>query len=452
MLLTQALERGVEVDLYHPGSKARIPQSLRRNPNLVIIEEPVKFEWDRWYSRIPVAAFVSGSAARILTQVKLARRLIANHRRRHYHAIFQFSQLELLALGWARGILPPIIIHPCTTSARELHWHRKESLYALGSESRLQHYLVRTLLRIRTSVQRHELKKPRLIVGPSETFNSLLCEDYRVDVARTRVLRHPVDVQRFSDLERGAVTAGPVVLLYVSRFSARKGLELITALSHRLADLAGEVEIKLLGGGSLWSDYSAHLKELNPDLARYIGGVPASEMPKIYGTADAVLVPSHYEPGSLVVGEALAAGLPVVASDQVGPVEVVDGRVCRVFPAGDLDAFERAVRTIVVDLRADRKGAMEALARRQAATHFAAENIGLELIRILDEVRPPADGQAVVAGPRLEAAERRADSAARRTSVSRVSHSERPKRAGNHHDQTFQPQRSEKSDGSVGSR
>jgi glycosyltransferase involved in cell wall biosynthesis len=442
MLLTQALERGVEVDLYHPGSRPKIPQSLRRNPNLVIIEEPVKFEWDRWYSRIPVAAFVSGSAARILTQVKLARRLIANHRRRHYHAIFQFSQLELLALGWARGVLPPIVIHPCTTSARELHWHRKESRYALGSESRLQHYLVRTLLRFRTLVQRHELKKPRLIVaGPSETFNRLLCEDYGVELARTRVLRHPVDVRRFGDLERGAVKAGPVVLLYVSRFSARKGLELITALSHRLADLAGEVEIKLLGGGSLWSDYTAHLKELNPDLAKYIGGVSASEMPKVYGTADAVVVPSHYEPGSLVVGEALSAGLPIVASDQVGPVEVVDGRVCRVFPAGDLDALEREVRTIVAGLRGDHKGAMEAMARREANTHFAAEKIGLDLIRILDEVRAPDDSQAAVGAARMEAAERRTDRPGDARQHSPLPNGEQPERADN--DQAFHPRLSE---------
>jgi glycosyltransferase involved in cell wall biosynthesis len=421
MLLTQALERGVEVDLYHPGSRAKIPQSLRRNPNLAIIGEPVNFEWDRWYSRIPVAAFVSGSAARILTQVKLARQLIANHRRRRYHAIFQFSQLELLALGRARGVLPPIVIHPCTTSARELHWHRKESRYALESESRLQHYLVRTLLRIRTRVQRHELQHPRLIAGPSETFNRLLCEDYGVEVARTRVLRHPVDTCRFGGGEGPPVKTGPVVLLYISRFSARKGLELITALSHRLADLAGEVEIKLLGGGSLWSDYSAHLEELNLDLAEYIGGVPASEMPKIYAAADAVLVPSHYEPGSLVVGEALSAGLPIVASDQVGPVEVVDRRVCRVFPAGDLDALEREVRTIVADLRADREGAMGAMARREAGKHFAADRIGLELIRILDEVRAPDDGQVAVGGARLEAAERRPDSAGRRASASPVS-------------------------------
>ena len=64
-------------------------------------------------------------------------------------------------------------------------------------------------------------------------------------------------------------------------------------------------------------------------------------MPELFRAADALLVPSHYEPGSLGVGEALASGVPVVVSDAVGPAEVLDPRTCRVFPTGDPDA-ERA--------------------------------------------------------------------------------------------------------------
>jgi glycosyltransferase involved in cell wall biosynthesis len=113
-------------------------------------------------------------------------------------------------------------------------------------------------------------------------------------------------------------------------------------------------------------------------------------MPDIYATADVLLAPSHYEPGSLVVGEALSAGLRVVASDQVGPVEVVDRRVCRVFPAGDLDALEREVRAVVEAVRADRNGANAKIARREAQEHFAPDKIGRDLVRILDEVTASA--------------------------------------------------------------
>jgi glycosyltransferase involved in cell wall biosynthesis len=384
-LLGQALEHGVEVDLYHPAPRSELPAWLLDHPGLTVVEEPVRFTWGRWYSSNPISVFLSGSAARIRTQVRLGRRLIANHRRRRYDAVFQFSQTELFVLGRGGGRVPPIVVHPCTTASGELRWHRRERAYALQSESRARHYIARAVLEARSRVQRRELRKPRLVAGPSAIFNRLMCADYGVDLARTRVLRHPVDATRFAGVERRPAEGRPIVLLYAARLSARKGFELITALSHRLADLEGDVRIKVMAGGSLWSDYSAHLADLHPGVAEQAPGVAPGEMPAIYADADVLLVPSHYEPGSLVVGEALAAGVPVVASDQVGPVEILDERVCRVFADGDLDAFEGEVRRLVAELRAGEGEAIAADARRAAVERFAPERIGRDLVAILEE-------------------------------------------------------------------
>jgi glycosyltransferase involved in cell wall biosynthesis len=240
-------------------------------------------------------------------------------------------------------------------------------------------------------------------VGPSEMFNRLMCEDYGVDLARTRVLRHPVDGRRFTALERTPIDDRAITLLFASRLSTRKGLELIVALSHRLSDLDGRVRIAILGGGSLWSDYTGHLKELNPAVAKHLGEVTSSEMPKVYAQTDIVLVPSHYEPGSLVVGEALAAGLPIVASDQVGPVEVIDSRVCRVFPRGDLDAFEREVRALVQELRAGAQEELATIARSEAQERFSPERMGAELIGILNEALGREGAHASASGERAAA-------------------------------------------------
>ena len=394
MLLGQLLDNGVEVDLYHPDAAEGLPVWIREHPNATVYAEKAKFEWDRWYSRNRTLAFVTAAGAQTLNQLKLGWRLIRNHRRRPYDAIFQFSQMELFLLGRAKRFLPPIVVHPCTTAAGELRWHQRESRYALESEPRLLHYVVRTYLHFRTFVQNRELKKPTLVVGPSETFNRLLCADYGVDLGRTRVLRHPVEAGRFADLALTPVEGRPIVLLYASRISTRKGVELVIGLSRRLGDLAGDVEIRVLGGGSMWSDYRGHLSELNPAVATYLGEVPAAEMPRVYSEADALLVPSHYEPGSLVVGEALAAGRPIVASDQVGPIEVLDPRICRVFPRGDLDGFEREVRQLVADLRGGAQSELAELARHEAHEQFSPARMGGDLLRILGEAGGSTDGGA----------------------------------------------------------
>jgi glycosyltransferase involved in cell wall biosynthesis len=167
--------------------------------------------------------------------------------------------------------------------------------------------------------------------------------------------------------------------------SARKGLELVVGLSHRLTDLADRVHINVVGGSTMWSDYSRHLESLNPDVATYRGSLPASRMPEVYAQTDILLVPSHFEPGSLVVGEGLAMGIPIVASENVGPVEVLPQTVCRIFPDGDLDALEREVRTLVEEIEEGRRNELARLAREEAIEQFAPPRLGEQLASILTE-------------------------------------------------------------------
>jgi glycosyltransferase involved in cell wall biosynthesis len=155
-------------------------------------------------------------------------------------------------------------------------------------------------------------------------------------------------------------------------------------LSHRLDDLADAVHITIVGGHTPWSDYRAALAELDCRVATYVGVRPFSEVLTMYRSADAVLVPSRYEPGSLVCGEALASGLPVVSSDEVGPSEVVNAACLRTFRSGDLDAFEREVRKLIPELR-DKFASVGRCAREEAERLFAPDIIVRELESLLRE-------------------------------------------------------------------
>lgn len=386
-LLIALLDSGDEVDLYSTGDAAELPEPFASHPRLTVVDEPVPWRWGRWYSKNKALAFVSSLFARALTQVRLSLRLVRNHRKRHYDCIFQFSQTELLLLGLTTRRLPPIVVQPSTTAAGELEWHRRESAYARKHESALPHYLFRSFLALRAAVQRRQLKRVALVVGASEVFVRSIESDYGVPPSRTRVVRHPVDLDHYADVPRPARRPDePVQLLFASRLSARKGLEMVIELSHRLDDLAGQVNILILGGASMWSDYTAHLADRNPRIAQPAQALQARQMKLLYANVDAVLAPSHWEPFSLVTAEALAAGVPVVASDQIGAAEGVDPSACRVFPAGDMDAFEAEVRALVDELR--EPGARERLAERARASarmQFDAGGIGADLHDVLDQ-------------------------------------------------------------------
>lgn len=385
LLLKSLLDRGVQVEVYVSGSPGDFPAMFRDHPLVTVVEQPITWSWGRWYSKHRISAFASSFAARTWAFLRLGLEMVRRHRRDPYDCVYQFSQPELFVMAWLSRLLPPIVVHPGTTAAGELRWHRIETEYALQSEGKGLHYLARAVLTLRAFLQRRDWRKPALIAGPSNVFNRILEQDYGVSSDRTRVVRYPLNVDLFS---ANGEHAGQrrITLLYASRLSTRKGLELITALSHRLSDLAGEVWIPVVGGATMWSDYSGHLKDLNPAVASYEGAARADDMPRIYRAADALLVPSHYEPGSLVLSEALASGVVAVASDQVGQGEVVSEECCRVFPRGDLDAFEREVRTLVEELRSDdRRKELAQAARRQAIEQFSPERIGDDLLSVLSE-------------------------------------------------------------------
>jgi glycosyltransferase involved in cell wall biosynthesis len=129
------------------------------------------------------------------------------------------------------------------------------------------------------------------------------------------------------------------------------------------------------------------LDDLHPAVARYIGPSPYSALPDLYRSAHGCLQPSLYEPFANTVGEALASGLPVVVSDEVGAGEGVDPRICRRHAAGDVAALEREVRGLVAEVSDGWDPELRALARRHAEEHLSRDRFARELIAIVDGVR-----------------------------------------------------------------
>lgn len=135
---------------------------------------------------------------------------------------------------------------------------------------------------------------------------------------------------------------GPVRFLFVGRLIERKGLEVLLEAFRRL------------DGGELWIGGDGPLRDLVARAAaadariRDIGHVDGQALTDLYSSADALVVPSLYEPWGLVVHEGLAHGLPVITTDQVGAAEdLVDPGVNGyVVPAGDAQATADAMEAV----------------------------------------------------------------------------------------------------------
>ncbi|MCL2419302.1 MAG: glycosyltransferase family 4 protein [Conexibacteraceae bacterium] len=384
LILRELLRQGVEVDLYTPRHEFEaLP--IEPTPGLRVIERRSSWTWGRWYSRTKVRAMFSGTASRSLSYLILNLKLLREHRRRPYDAVYQLSTTELFLLGRMRRWAPPIVVHPCTHAAGELRWHRAEARYALQVEPRSVHMLMRGWLTLRSRLQPKELARADLVLGLSERFNAHLHEDYAVSAENLDVVRTPIDLTRFTP-DGPIAPSAKRTLLFISRISTRKGLEEVIALSHRLDDLAGSVRLLVIGGPTQWSDYRGHLPRLNPRIAEYVGALPSDELPALMRSAAMLLVPSRYEPGSIATAEALACGLPVVLSAEVGNAEVVEGPHARRHAGGDTDGFEAAVRSLLEAMERD-EALLRMAARANAEEQFAPDTVIAQLIECIASLR-----------------------------------------------------------------
>jgi glycogen(starch) synthase len=96
----------------------------------------------------------------------------------------------------------------------------------------------------------------------------------------------------------------------------------------------------------------------------FVGHLSDRELRAALAAADAVVLPSRYEPFGIVALEAAAAGAPLVASTAGGLGEVVvDGRTGVAFPPGNVPAMADAVHTVLADPAAARTRARAARSR-----------------------------------------------------------------------------------------
>jgi glycosyltransferase involved in cell wall biosynthesis len=88
--------------------------------------------------------------------------------------------------------------------------------------------------------------------------------------------------------------------------------------------------------------------------------------------SDIVLLTSKYDPCPMSVLEALAAGVPVVATNEVGSIEDVDRTVAAEVALGDVAGIATAITEMLERLRAN-PAETRSLARAEAERRFAPD-------------------------------------------------------------------------------
>ena len=107
----------------------------------------------------------------------------------------------------------------------------------------------------------------------------------------------------------------------MGRIRSVKGADLLAAAAQRLR--AHGVHFTLTVAASLEAADQAILEVLSP-VAQMLGQVPHEQLKGHYASADCVITPSRFDSFNLVVAEGLASGAPVIVTDHVGAMDMVE--------------------------------------------------------------------------------------------------------------------------------
>ncbi len=187
-------------------------------------------------------------------------------------------------------------------------------------------------------------------------------------VSRERIYTAPdaVDIDFFSQRadairkdpgpHRAALRVPSRFFLSVGRIVHEKGVfDLLEAYGKLAPQLRSEVGLVFVGDGAARPELERRAAAITPGSIQLAGFAQREQLAKYYALAEAFVFPTHTDPWGLVVNEAMACSLPVIATSAAGcTADLVEDRWNgRVVPAGDASQLALAMEELALcpDLR-----------------------------------------------------------------------------------------------------
>jgi glycosyltransferase involved in cell wall biosynthesis len=178
--------------------------------------------------------------------------------------------------------------------------------------------------------------------------------------SRLAYLPSRVDTTRFSPAKRAALApvarseldrAEGKIVLFAGTLSRTKGVDDLVQAVPKIAIRHPDVTLVLVGSGPLGTRLRQLARQLGvANKVLFVGRTSHDEMPRHMASADVLVLPSLNEGLPRVILEAMASGLPVVATSVGGVPELVeDGRTGLLVPPADHAALADAICRVLDD-------------------------------------------------------------------------------------------------------
>lgn len=273
--------------------------------------------------------------------------------------LFRQRAIEAAAECDLVHIQTPFSAHGAGVKAARRHGLPVVASYHTLFEEYLQHYApflpASWLKALARRISRRQCNELDAVIVPSQPMYDRLRE-YGV-TAPMHVLPTGIPIARFSQGDRERfrlhyqIAPDRPVALYVGRAAHEKNIDFLIDAVHQVRLRHPELILLIAGEGPALSRLQEYARTLEMgESVRFIGYLDRSrELPDCYAAADLFVFASRTETQGLVLLEAMAAGLPVVALAEMGTRDILVEESGALAPPDRLDAFASAISQVLED-------------------------------------------------------------------------------------------------------
>ena len=173
-------------------------------------------------------------------------------------------------------------------------------------------------------------------------------------IAQSRVIHQGIPIADFPCKDKPGSLSSPVRFLYVGQLHPYKGVHVLIDAAHRLDAELGADKLKVSIAGDGPPEYREQLERLagqGPVSVDFLGRVQREKLPGLYRSHDIFIFPSIWpEPFGLTHLEAMASGLPLIATNNGGQAEMLSqGKNALLIPPDEPVALAGAMGRILED-------------------------------------------------------------------------------------------------------